>query len=298
MTRLRKIVALLLLPSLGVAPPTAPAQGFRPVPRFTAGETVRYRMNLSFTIESFLGPEDDPMANQQTVRRAVDITWRVELVATETDDSTRLRAAIEAFEVEPPEWRQSVRTGDFVGQAVSYRLRPDGRIEDIQLPAAWSEAGNTPAWLGAWLDLSRGSESALPGHPLQPGDHWKSTRARQVPGLPRQLETSESEYLRDEIRGDVRCAAILTRFTTSGGDWRQEIGPGQSRTRTERQLEGEGDRLACYDLQNGRVVDSTQRSHEQLRLRVHDIPRGRAEVPAPLVLETRTQFESHLRMVD
>lgn len=298
MTRGRRVAALHLLLWLGVALSAASGEGFRPVPRFTAGETVRYRMNLSFTVESFLGPESDPVANEQTWRRAVDITWRIELVATEADGSTRLRAVIEALDAEPPEWSQSVHPGDFVGQSVGYRLRLDGRIEDVEVPAAWSEGGDSPAWLGAWLDLSRGSEPALPGHPLQPGDRWKSTRARNVPGLPRQRETSESEYLRDEIRGEVPCAAILTRFTTFGSDTREEAGPDHSRTLTERQLEGEGDRLACYDLQNGRVVESSQRSHEQLRLRVHDIPRDRGVAPPPLVLETRTQFESHLRVVD
>ena len=298
MTRPRSVVALLLLLWLGVAFPAASAEGFRPVPRFNTGETVRYRMNLTLTVESLLGPESDPVANEQTWRRAVDITWRIELVGAEPDGSTRLRAVIEALEVEPPVWSERFQREDYVGQAVGYRLRPDGRVEDIQVPAAWSEGGNSPAWLGAWLDLSRGSESALPGHPLQPGDRWKSTHARDVPGLPRQRETSESEYLRDEVRGEVPCAAILTRFTTSGNDTRGEAGPDRSRTRTERQLEGEGDRLACYDLQNGRVVESTQRSHEQFRLRVRDISRDRKAAPLSLVLETRTQFESHLRVVD
>ena len=282
---------------VGAALAAGPGEGFRPVPSFSPGEAVRYRMNLTMTLESSLGPEDDPAASEQSWRRAVDLTWRIEFVTREPDGSTRLRAVIEALEIEPPEWSERVQLADFVGQAVSYRLSPDGRVEDVQAPAAWSEEGTSPPWLGAWLDLSPGSQPGLPARPLKPGDRWKSTRSREVPGLPRQRETAEAEYLRDEMRGEVACAAILTRFTTSGSDKQEETGPDRSRTRTERHLEGEGDRLACYDLRTGRVVESTQRSREQLRLRVHDIPRDR-RAASPLVLETRMKLESHLRVVD
>lgn len=297
MTRALGVASLCSWLWLGAVLVAAPAEGLRPVPTFSPGEAVRYRMNLMIALESSLGPEDDPTASEQGWRRAVDLTWRIEFVAQEEDGSTQLRAVIEALEVEPPEWGERFRAADFVGQAVSYRLSPDGRVEDVQVPAAWHEQGTSLQWLGAWLDLSPGSQPGWPARPLKPGDRWKSTRAREVPGLPRQRETAEAEYLRDEVRGEIPCAAFLTRFTTSGSDTREETSPDQSRTRTDRRLEGEGDRLACYDLRNGRVVESTQRSRELLRLRIQEIPRERRASP-PLVLETRTRLESHLRVLD
>jgi len=289
---------LSLLMCLTSALSAASAGGFRPVPSFSPGEVVRYRMNLTILIESSVGPEDDPAASERSLRGAVDLTWRVEAVAQESDGSTRLRAVIEALGLEPPEWAGQLRPADIVGQIVSYRLDPDGRVDDIQLPASWSQDGNAPSWLGAWLDLSPGGQSGLPADPLKPGDRWTSTRSRETPGLPRQQETSESEYLRDEVRGGVPCASLLTRYTTYGADAQEEVGRDGGRMRTERLLEGEGDLLVCHDLANGRVVESTLRSRELLRLRVHDISHDRRQPGPALVLETRTQRESYLRVVD
>lgn len=298
MIRTRSHAPLSLVLCIAAALPAAPAEGFRPVPKFSPGEAVRYRMNLSILIESSLGPEADPVASERSLRGAVDLTWRVEAVSQEADGSTRLRAVIEALEVEPPEWAGQMRPANFLGQVISYRVGPDGRVDDFQVPPSWSQDGNAPAWLGAWLDLSPGSQPGLPAHPLQPGDRWKSTRSREIPGLPRQRETSESEYLRDELRGEVPCAAILTQYTSAGSDSREETGRDGSRTRTERRLEGQGDRLACHDLATGRVLESTLRSRELLRLRVQDVSRDRREPGPPLVLITRTEVESHLRALD
>jgi hypothetical protein len=298
MNRWRRLLLVALLAFLAAASPAGSAEGFRPVPKFSPGEAVRYRMNVTLLVESTVGPEDDPAAGGQSSRRALDLIWRIESVSQEADGSTHLRAVIEAMSLEPQEWAELAQPEDFVGKSINYRLRPDGTVDDIQFSASSSQRADAPAWLAAWLDLGPESYPGQPDRPLKPGDRWTSTRAREIPGLPRQRETSESEYLRDEYRGAIPCAAILTRYTRSGGDSREETVVGGGRTRTERRVEGEGERLTCHELATGRAIESTSRSREVLRIRVQDISRDRSHTGTPLVLETRTELESHLRVVN
>lgn len=298
MSRLPSTILRLLVSLLVVKSGVATAAGLPPLPRFEAGERVRYRMHLDIKAESSLKPGGEEAAAGLPVRLAIDLTWLLEALAVEATGETRLRSVVEAIDLQSSVPSSRSLPERFIGRAVTYRLLPDGRVDSIVAPDDWLESGQPPAWLRNWLEQGTGAASGLPSHPVEPGDHWRSEREFEIPGLPRQRLVSESEYLRDEAVGDTPCASVLTRFELSGADSREETALDRSRTRLERRVEGGGTRLSCFDLRTGRLLESTQRSREQIRLSVRAVSAKSAEASLPLVLESRTTTESHLRALD
>jgi hypothetical protein len=268
------------------------------VPRFEVGQHIRYRMQLSAETESALSPLGQTAQSGATVRLGVDMTWQMEVLEVEPSGNVRLRAHIEALSIESsnPTARPSP-VEDFLGKSVSYRLLADGGVDSIEAPVEWLEDGQPPAWLQTWLDQASGARAAQPAGPIQPGDRWQGKREFEVPGLPRQRLTSESEYLRDEKFDGHTCAAILTRFELAGADSHVPESAAGSQAAIERSVKGEGNRLSCYDHRTGLLLESTQKSREHIRLEIREQGRKGA-VPAPTLLESHTRTESHLRVVD
>ncbi|MBI2956716.1 MAG: hypothetical protein HYY26_05330 [Acidobacteria bacterium] len=295
------LAALVWPPWLGVGkrterPQTSAAAGVLLVPRFAPGERVRYRMTLEVETTSNLQPLTPEAVSAAPLRLAFDITWQLEALEVEPDGAVRLRAVIEGmqFEASPGAHEVGV-TRDFVGQAVSYRLRAEGQVDSIEAPEEWLEDGQPPAWLRAWLE--GGSGSGLPLKRVEPGESWRSEREFEVAGLPRQRLVAESTYLRDEHVGATPCASILTRFELSGSEKREEKAADGAPIAYESRVEGGGSRLSCYDLRNGRLLESTQSSRESVRLEIRRTGERASEVP-PLVLDSQTTTESHVRRVD
>jgi hypothetical protein len=225
------------------------------------------------------------------------MTWYVEALTVEPTGAVTFRADIERLTVESSAPNaQPYPVEDFAGQTVTYRLRSDGGVDNIQAPAEWLEDGEPPAWLRTWLEQGSGPSAGLPSRPLLPGERWQADQEFEVPGLPRQHLTSESEYLRDEEVGGRACASVLTRFELLGSD--SHTPEGFAGATVERTVEGDGSRLSCYDHGTGRLLESTQKSREHIRLEIHDRPEGAGSGTPPVVLESRTQTESHLRVVD
>lgn len=282
----------------GALAPLSAAEGVLLVPRFERGERVHYRMHLTVETKSTLNSRGRALADEKPLQLAFDITWQVEVLEVEAGGSVALRSVIEALEFESSAATpRSPVTPEFVGKAVTYRLLSDGSVADIQAPEEWLEEGQPPAWLRTWLEQGTGT-GKLPRRPLTPGETWREEREFEVPGLPRLRLVSESEYLRDEQVGEVPCASILTRFELSGAEQRQEKMPDGTPTRIESRVEGDGRSLSCYDHRNGRVLESTQSSREHIRLEIRRPPRRPAREAPPLVLESLTVTDSHLRVVD
>lgn len=288
------LAALLLAAGISLAAESP----LLPVPRFTPGERVRYRMHLEIESESSLKPGGEDAAGQAPVRLAIDLTWQVEALAVEPTGEARLRSLLEAIDIQSSAPGARTIPEGFVGRAVTYRLLPDGLIDDIEAPKEWLQGGQPPPWLRNWLEQGSGAPSGLPAHGVKPGDQWSGERDFEIPGLPRQRLVSESEYLRDETFGETPCASVLTRFELSGRDTREETALDRTRTRIERRVEGGGTRLSCIDLRTGRLLESTQRSREQIWLSVRELSTKTAPARPPMVVESRTTSESHLRVVE
>ena len=276
--------------------PSAQAAPVLLVPRFAPGERVRYRMTLTVATQSKLEPLRSSAPEIEPARVVFDFGWQLEAVEAAPDGSVSLRATLETLQIasSPPSTAPPA-TEPYLGKPVAYRVTSDGRVEDIQAPPEWLEEGKPPAWLRAWLEKSSQSTGVLPRRPIAPGESWQDERDIEVPGLPRQRLRSVSTYLRDEEVNGVPCAAVTTRFELGGSETREERNPDGTTVTLDTRAEGSGSRLSCYDLANGRLLESTQTTEETYRAGVR---RGAERSAAPvMLLETRTKIESHLRVV-
>lgn len=289
---------LVLALLLGLAAPAVAAEGVLLQPQFTPGETLRYRMHLTVETESALSPLGSAQGREEPLRLSFDITWQVETLAVEPGGAAQLRAVIEALTVESSRPLEGAPdTSSFVEKPVTYRLLPEGRVEDIVAPAEWLEDDQPAPWLQNWLEQSSGTGD-VPARPLAPGETWKSEREVDSPGLPRQRLASESEYLRDEQHEGGACAAILTRFELKGADRREEKLGEAVTSVISRTVEGGGTRLSCYQHASGRLLESSQDSREQIRIEIRELAKDAAGARPPVILTATTTTESHLRQVD
>lgn len=292
---------LILLPGalaiVAQAQTQAQAPGVLLVPRFATGESVRYRMTVTVETQSRLEPIGTSATNADPLRVGYDIGWRLEALEAAPDGSASMRATIERLQIDssPPPPKAPVASG-YVSKAVAYRVTSDGRIEDVQAPPEWLEEGKPPAWLRSWLEQSSQSAGEVPRRPVQVGESWRDERDIEVAGLPRQRLRSQSTYLRNEESTGKPCAAIVTRFELGGAESREERSPDGARVTMDSRVEGSGSRLSCYDLANGRLLESTQTTEEIYRVGVR---RGTEKAGAQpvMLLETRTKIGSHLRVV-
>lgn len=274
-------------------------EGVLLAPRFVPGERVRYRLHLTVETESTLSPLQRPDSGEEGLRLAFDLTWQVEALAVEPTGAVSLRAAIESLQIESsPAGAWTGATEKYVGRVVTYKLLNDGTVEDIQAPEEWLEDGELPSWLRTWLQQGSGASAGLPPNPVVPGQQWSAEREFEVAGLPRQHLVSESTYVRDKQVGQTPCAVILTRFELTGADSHEEKTPGSGRATVERRVQGDGNRLSCYDHGSGRLLESSQTSREYIRLEIRQRLQRAAEQPPPVVVESRTSTESHLRVVN
>lgn len=296
MSRWRRLRSrLLCLAALLLAARAAAAQGVLLVPRFEAGERVRYQMQLMVETKSSLIAAGQAPGDREPLRLSIDMTWQVEALEVEPTGSTRFRAEIEALELHSSLEDPRDPAQDFAGKSVTYRVGADGKAEILETPPEWLEEGQPPAWLRAWLEQSSGPAIGLPTRAIEPGETWTTTQEFEAPGLPRQRLVAENEYLRDEQAAGRPCAAVMTRFSLGGADRHQPEEIAGSNITIDRRVEGDGSRLSCYDHRNGRVLEASQESHEHIRIEIHA---GTGETAEPARLESETRIESHLRVLD
>jgi hypothetical protein len=289
------LACVSLLPVRAQETPAQPAPVLL-APRFTPGEQVRYRMTLTVATRSRLEPIGTSATNADPLRVVFDIGWVLEVVEAAPDGSAELRAIIESAQVESsPPAPEPPKTEGFVGKSVAYRVTREGRIEDVQAPTEWLEEGKPPAWLRSWLEQGSQSTGEVPRRPIQMGESWRDERDIEVAGLPRQRLRSVSTYVRNQEVNGIPCASVLTRLEVGGAESRQERNPDGALFVLDSRAEGGGSRLSCYDLGNGRLLESMQTTEESYRVGVR---RGTAKDGQPLMLlDTHTRIESHVRLV-
>lgn len=266
------------------------------VPKFSEGERVRYRMQLTVVTESSLSPLGRALQSDQALRLSINMTWEMEVLEVDAAGGARLRAVIENLSMESSAGQAPAPVEDFIGRGVTYRLSTEGGVSEIEAPEEWLEEGRPPAWLQTWLEQGSGAPADVPGRAVSLGEVWRQEREFDVPGLPTQRLVSESEYLRDEEVNGRPCASILTRFELAGADTHvpEELA---GSAEIARQVEGGGSRLSCYDHRTGRVLQSSQQSRENIRITILSQPRRDDDEPAAL-LESTTTTESQLNLIE
>ncbi|MCI0404195.1 MAG: hypothetical protein L0212_11860 [Acidobacteria bacterium] len=291
------VLAVALLTPARAQEPPAETRTVLLAPRFTPGEQVRYRMTLVVETRSHLEPIGTSATNADPLRVSFDIGWVLEAVEAAPDGSASLRATIEALQIEssspspePP------ATRGFVGKSVSYRVAGDGRIENIQAPPEWLEQGKPPAWLRSWLEQGSETTGEVPRRPIQIGESWQDERDIEVAGLPRQRLRAVSTYARDTDVGGVLCASVVTRLELAGAESREERNPDGAVLTMDSRAQGSGSRLSCYDLSNGRLLESTQTTEQTFRV---GIRRGTEKAGGArlMLLDTLTKIKTHVRVV-
>ncbi len=274
-------VALLttLLAAQEVTPPAA---------RFAPGERLRYQMDLKVNSETRMAPLGEEFSDAAPTRLAFTLTWTLEALAVEPDGSVRLQATIERFAVESSRPRAALNPANYEGRAVSYTLRADGSVTDVEAPEEWLEEGKLSAWFQTWLTQSSSSEALPPG--AQPGDRWSAERTLTVPGLPPLRLKTESSYLQDESFRDTACAAVLTHVRLENADPDANILTAQTILRS--QVRGYGHSINCYALSNGRLLDSMQTGQEDILMEIERVQIGQR--PVRLLLRAHMTTESYL----
>jgi hypothetical protein len=295
MKRPRHLLSLAALLFLFVPSVVGPAQ-LTLVPQFSEGERVRYRMQLTVVTDSSMNPLGRALQSDQALRLSIDMTWQVEVLEAPSAGGAKLRAIIEDLSMETSGRRAPAPVEDFIGKPVTYRLGPDGHVSDVESPPEWLEEGRSPAWLQTWLEQGSGSPADVRVRPVSPGEAWHHERDFDVPGLPTQHLVSESEYLRDEELNGRSCASILTRFELAGADTHSPDELAGS-AEIDRLVEGGGSRLSCYDHRSGRLLQSSQKSREHIRIAIMDAPRRGEDEPRAL-LESTTTTESQLNLLE
>jgi len=263
-----------------------------PTARFAPSERLRYQMDLKVDSETRIAPLGEEFPDTEPTRLAFTLTWTLEALAVEPEGAVHLRATIEHFRVESSRPLATLNPAEYEGRAVSYTLRADGSVTNVETPKEWLEEGKLPAWLQTWLTQTSGSAALPPG--AQPGDHWAAERTLTVPALPRLRLKTESTYLRDESFRGVACAAVLTRLSLENAAPGAQTPVTETTVRT--QVRGYGHSINCYALSNGRLLDSMQTSQEDLLMEIERV-QGE-QPPLRLLLHARTTAESYLRIIE
>ena len=283
----RALASVVLLTALLAAQEVTP-----PAARFARGERLRYQMDLKVDSETRMAPLGGEFSDAEPKRLAFTLNWTLEAMVVQSDGSVRLRATIERFAVESSRPLATLNPAQYEGRAVSYTLRADGSVTNVEMPEEWLEEGKLPAWLDTWLTQSSSSGALPPG--AQPGDRWSAERTLTVPALPPLRLKTESSYLQDESFRGVACAAVLTRLSLeNAAPGRETLAAG---TTVRSQVRGYGHSINCYALSNGRLLDSMQTSQEDILMEIERVQVGQR--PLRLLLRAHMTTESYLRVTE
>lgn len=203
----------LVLVSAGVA---AAGTKIRLVPKFFAGESLRYRIQTRTATQ---GTTTTPITNPEGASQqnlATRLVVRLDVLgappaavgATTGSDGdgggTRVRASYEQAEasaesdaVNPGAASPSVQYKSMEGRAIEFTIRPGGVLTDFQ---GLDEIFPNRADAEPMLSWARGltSSAGFPKRGIEVGQKWKSERELEGMPLTGLLWRTESTYLRDE----------------------------------------------------------------------------------------------------
>jgi hypothetical protein len=269
----------------------------RLVPKFSPGQTVRYRIESS---SKSTGKTTSPIVNPEGGSQSSDsvhMVVRLEVLNVSPDGSVRLRAIYEKSFAESQADALDLTAGTFAsrynrleGRTFEFTLDISGKVTGVQdLTAA--AAGQSPKAIDpalSWIQ-NISSIATLPKEGIAIGQKWKTERPVEGAILSGLVTRGESTYLHNEPCGTSPassadgpadaakpaavapaddCAVILTQFEiTRRGSARSDATPDDFRRnglRTSGAWAGSGESLDSFSLATGLLVSSTQSSTENM----------------------------------
>jgi len=187
----------------------APANRIHLFPKFTPGETLRYRIETRMTTSGTMTtPIVNPEAPSQ-LKQSVSLLLRLEVLdpppaAAGPSGSVRLRAKYEKSKAasqsdayDPAASSLEDQYDRLEGRSMEFTIEPDGKISGITGIEDALANPSTAAIVRSWMSgLSSGA--GFPKEGIEIGKKWSSERPLEGSPLAGLLWRTESTYLRDE----------------------------------------------------------------------------------------------------
>jgi hypothetical protein len=296
--------ALALFPILALIALITPAsQRVRLAPKFSPGESFRYRIESRTTTT---GKTTSPIANPEggsQSNQTIHLEFRLDVLdvppAAAGSTATRLRATYEKSSAEsasdafdPAQPSIADQYSRVEGRSIEFTLGPGGKLADIkgldELLPDRAAAQSMVSWLDGLFPAT-----ALPPDGITIGQKWKNERPLDGMPLTGLVWRTESTYLRDEpcdssssinartahaVGRPVGCAVILTRFEISHrGSPHSDATPEdylRNGLRTSGTWTGSGESLDTISLASGLLVSSTQTSTQDMDYQITSASSG------------------------
>lgn len=280
-----------------LAPSAFGADRVHLAPKFSPGQTIRYRIESS---SRSTGKTTSPIVNPEGGSQSSDsvhMVVRLEVLNVAPDGSVRLRAIYEKSFAESQADALDLTAGSFAGRynrlegrTFEFTLEISGKVSGVQdLTAA--AAGHSPQAIDPALSWIQNVSSAatVPKQGIAVGQKWKTEKPVEGAILSGLVTRGESTYLRNEPCGTSAassanaqadaakpaegvpaddCAVILTQFEiTRRGSARSDATPDDFRhngLRTSGAWTGSGESLDSFSLLTGLLVSSTQSSTQNM----------------------------------
>jgi hypothetical protein len=271
-----RLAFLAVLPLMIVVFAVAAADRVRFTPKFSSGETLRYRIESHTTTS---GRTTTPIANPEGGSRssqAIHLVVRLDALDVSPAGQINVRATCEKSSAESESDALDLQASAFAdqynrleGRSFEFTIQPDGKLAEVRDPAAPPADSSVVQPVLSWLQgLSSGS--AFPQEGVAIGEKWKSEQPLGGALLSGLIWRAESTYLRNEPCGSrpsspansPECAVILTRFEIiRRGSTHTDETPEEYRRnglRTSGIWTGSGESLDSISLATGLLVSSTQ----------------------------------------
>ena len=292
-----------------LAPSALGADRVHLAPKFSPGQTIRYRIESSIrstgkTTSPIVNPEGGSQSSD-----SVHMVVRLEVLGVSPDGSVHLRAVYEKSFAESQADALDLTAGSFAsrynrleGRTFEFTLDLSGKVSGVQdLTAA--AAGQSPKAIDPALSWIQNISSAatVPQEGIAVGQKWKTEKPVEGAILSGLVTRGESTYLRNEPCGTSRassanaqadalkpaevapaddCAVILTQFEiTRRGSARSDATPDDFRhngLRTSGAWTGSGESLDSFSLATGLLVSSTQSSTQTMDYQITSANTGSA----------------------
>jgi hypothetical protein len=261
------------------------ADRVRFTPKFSPGETLRYRIESHTTTT---GKTTTPIANPEggsQSSQTIHLLVRLDALGTSPSGQVRARATYEESVAESESDALDLQASRFAdqynrleGRSFEFTIGQDGKFAAISDASAASSDPSASQPIFSWLQGAT-SGSAFPQKGIAVGQKWKSERPVDNALLSGLIWSAETAYLRNEPCGSsagakastssppaspAECAVILTRFEIlRRGSTHSDATPDEYRRnglRTSGTWAGSGESLDSISLANGLLVSSTQSS--------------------------------------
>lgn len=294
-------VALAVISVAAAVFAAAPDQRIRFFPKFTAGDTLRYQVEMRTV---FTGNTTTPIENPEGETRlsqTISLLVRLDVIGTFSNaapvpapgqEQSRFRATYEkaraqsdsdAFNPDAPSLEDQYARLE--GASVEFTLMPDGRLTNISgLEDVFPTRSESDPFLSWVQSLSTANRTPRDGVSL--GQKWSGERALEGFPLTGLSWRTESTYLRDDVctapsalssavgehpdaKAPTRaCAVLLTHFAiVHRGSPQSDATPDDYRRsglRTSGSWTGSGESLDTISLSTGLLESATQTSTQKM----------------------------------